>query len=346
MTGDRPHQRGLPHAVAAEHGKRRPALQREADVFDDDRRAVAGGDVREPQDVSHGRTRRGRGRGPRACSRISAGVPSTRISPATRTATRRGKAKHDVDVVLDQQDGHRRRQLRDGVEDDGDVGAQARPAAGSSSSRIRGSSASAIASSTIRCTPYGSNSTWRRRSSCRRSVARISDTRASTLCAFAAVRPQAPGHSAMLGDRQRDVLLDGQAAKQAGDLERAPDARLDPRGLRHRRHVAARDANLAAARRQPSGDQIDQRRLSGPVGSDQRAAGALFQLKADVAYDVERSELLRDAAHVQHAHGRLPVRRVETALTHAVRPPGARKTIASSSRPIHRYQFAGSSRAR
>ena len=52
------------------------------------------------------------------------------------------------------------------------------PAAGSSSSRMRGSSASAIASSTMRCTPVGS---IRLRGAARvqASASRISDTRAS-----------------------------------------------------------------------------------------------------------------------------------------------------------------------
>ena len=50
VAGDRAHQRGLAHAVASKHGQRGSAAQRETDVLDDHSRAVAGGDVREPED--------------------------------------------------------------------------------------------------------------------------------------------------------------------------------------------------------------------------------------------------------------------------------------------------------
>jgi len=44
--------------------------------------------------------------------------------------------------------------------------------------------------------------------------------------------------------------------------------------------------------------------------------------------------------------GRFPTTRCASAPTRAVRPPGARNTVANSNRPIQRYQFAGSSLAR
>jgi len=54
------------------------------------------------------------------------------------------------------------------------------------------------------------------------------------------------------------------------------------------------------ARLHPSTDQIDERCLSGAVGSDERTAGALFQPKAHVARDLERSEAFRQPADIQY----------------------------------------------
>ena len=217
------------------------ALQRETDIFEDNGRAVAGGDVREPEDVSHGpSTRLGAGRIHRDTAPGPARAWNLRRRafdedlPGHQDGHTAGEAEDDVDVVLDQQHRHRRRQLRNRVEDDGDIGAAGTPPRARRAAGCRARAPAQCAISTMRWTPYGSTSTVRARSSCRHSVVRISDTRAST-------RARAPRGSATDGrprrsaraTAERDVLLDGQPAKQAGDLECAADARLDPGRFGH-----------------------------------------------------------------------------------------------------------------
>ena len=199
-------------------------------------------------------TRRGTARALPRCSLISVGVPWTRIAPATSTAIRVANRKttsiscsisstaidagscaiaskmmptsarrHASGRLVEQQQSRLERQ-RD---------RRAPPSAARRTAAPRPAS---------------------RAASCRRSADRISATRASIAVADRRFGRRQPGDAPLLGDRQRQVLLDGQPAKQAGDLERAPDARLHARGLGSRvtsrppmRIVAARSA--AAARR-------------------------------------------------------------------------------------------------
>ena len=70
--------------------------------------------------------------------------------------------------------------------------------------------------------------------------------------------------------RQRDIALGGEAAEDAGDLERAGEAEPGALGGGERGDVAPLEPDGAAVGRELAGDLADQRRLAGAVGADQR----------------------------------------------------------------------------
>src|SRR5207245_10286278 len=87
--------------------------------------------------------------------------------------------------------------------------------------------------------------------------------------------------------------------------------------------------DLAAAAPQQAGDQVDERRLPGAVGADERVAHALRQDEVDVLRHHERAEFLVQVFRCKNF----------------ARPPriplGRNITTATSSSPIQKYQYCG-----
>ena len=82
------------------------------------------------------------------------------------------------------------------------------------------------------------------------------------------------GDAEPLADRERHVLQHREAAEQGVDLERAREPALDPLRLGQVRDVLAVEQDAARARLQRAGDEIDEGRLAGAVGADERVARA------------------------------------------------------------------------
>ena len=84
--------------------------------------------------------------------------------------------------------------------------------------------------------------------------------------------------AAVLGDASDlDVLEDGQAVEQLDDLEAAGEAARDARMGGDVRDVVPGEDDAAGVRRQMAGQQVDQRRLAGPVRADDAGDAALLE---------------------------------------------------------------------
>jgi len=64
------------------------------------------------------------------------------------------------------------------------------------------------------------------------------------------------------------IVEDAEVAERAGDLEGPRDAQLGDAVGRHAGDPPALELDLAGTRRQVAGDQVEQRRFAGAVGSD------------------------------------------------------------------------------
>ena len=173
------------------------------------------------------------------------------------------------------------------------------PAAGSSSSRIRGRVASASAISTSRCRPYGrlrvsvsaSASSRSERSSARASsISSSSSRRCDARRAARPLRSQIasttdsstvrPGNSVLIWNVRVTPRLTRSCCGKSGD-------------------ALAAEEHVAGARREHAGEQIDERGLARAVGADERVARAGRQRQRDVGVRLEPAELLRQSFGVQ-----------------------------------------------
>ena len=93
---------------------------------------------------------------------------------------------------------------------------------------------------------------------------------------------------------QRDphIFQRGQMRKHRRNLERAHQAKPRHIGRRHRRDVLSLVENLAGRGLQELGQQIEARRLAGPVRTDQRVNAATADPQIDIANGEEPREFL------------------------------------------------------
>src|SRR4051812_2462445 len=179
-------------------------------------------------------------------------------------------------------------------------------------------------------------------------------------CAIIRGRPP-PGACDLLAlaDRQGHRLERGQVREQAVDLEGADEAATDALFGPERGDVLAAEQDLTAVGSQHAGHQVDQGGLAGPVRPDQRVAHAARQRDLDAFRDDERAEALVEAAGGENrfAHGRRPrkkdggdvaqpnqrwPRSVSMSLAMPPRIPfGRNSTTMISSTPIGKYQYCG-----
>src|SRR5262249_14992918 len=92
----------------------------------------------------------------------------------------------------------------------------------------------------------------------------------------------------------KDVLDHGRMAEYREVLERPPHTEPGIGGRLLARHIAAVEAHFAPGRPQYAADDIEQRRLAGPVGSDQAADLAAIDDEVDVDQRLQAAEMLGD----------------------------------------------------
>ena len=189
------------------------------------------------------------------------------------------------------------------------------PAVGSSSSSSCGSDASARAISSRRWSPYGrlaARSWWRRgmptslsSSRARSSVSR-SSRRTNGVCR---IEPVMRAFMRQWWPTMH-VLEHGHRLEQLDVLERARDAGLGDDVRRLRGDVAPVEHDLTRRRLVEAGHAVEERRLAGAVGADDRDDRLVRDGEVDVVDRHEAAEALGDA---HRPRGRLPF--VPTSLT-------------------------------
>jgi len=129
--------------------------------------------------------------------------------------------------------------------------------------------------------------------------------------------------------RKRDGLERSEPRKQRVDLEGARQAALHAGVGPERGDVLLAEHDLARVGPQHAGDQVDERRLPGAVGADERVAHALRQDEVDILRHDEGAEVLVQLFRCKNF----------------ARPPriplGRNITTATSSSPIQKYQYCG-----
>src|SRR3984885_12899564 len=112
--------------------------------------------------------------------------------------------------------------------------------------------------------------------------------------------------------------------------------------------VAPRQPDLACGWLDHPGEKVDQRRLAGPVGSDQRLPGAGLNRERHIVGRGQRAEMPREATRLQrwsgHAAPRLAARGVTRAISRrgvaAIRSRPASTSMTKAS-PIQNSQYSG-----
>ena len=115
----------------------------------------------------------------------------------------------------------------------------------------------------------------------------------------AVIAPQRPEHHE-LGrferlDGEQAVLQHGERAEEVRDLKRAGEAERRSPVRRHAGDVAPEEPDRAGGDRQLTRDQVEERRLPGTVGPDQRAALARPHGERDGVDGPQPAEGLADA---------------------------------------------------
>src|SRR5437667_317905 len=153
--------------------------------------------------------------------------------------------------------------------------------------------------------------------------------------------PHAQGDAAALGDGQRDVVEHGKVAEQAVDLEGAAQAALHALRLRRPGHVIAAKQDAAGGGTQGSHQHVDEGGLAGAVGPDERVALSGPQPEIDVLRHRQRAEAFAEPTGFQsNRHGLFFTLWRSLSINPKI-PPRAKRTTATSRRPMPRYQYSG-----
>ena len=112
---------------------------------------------------------------------------------------------------------------------------------------------------------------------------------------------EAPARDAAAGEV--DVVVDGEAGKQRGDLVGPAQAAADALVGREVRDVLAEEADGAGGRREIAGDAVEQRGLAGAVRAEHGAPLAGAHGNGDVGERRERAEQTGHAAQLQRRAG-------------------------------------------
>src|SRR5207244_412084 len=131
---------------------------------------------------------------------------------------------------------------------------------------------------------------------------------------------------------QHHRLQHRQAGKELADLERAREPELHAAVLAQRRDPLVADEDVAPARRKSAGEKVDESRLAGAVGTDQRVARALRKREGDIAHRSKSAEAAREILRAKRG----PHRRRRASAP--MMPPRAKKTNATRRSPSQNCQ--------
>src|SRR5512137_1521047 len=95
--------------------------------------------------------------------------------------------------------------------------------------------------------------------------------------------PQVVAIAVTLADCHTKIFEHREAAKKLVDLECAREPAARAIRLAQSSDILAVKQHTAGVRFERTGNQVDERRLAGSVGSDQRTTRAAFEYKIDVA---------------------------------------------------------------
>src|SRR2546425_10216838 len=101
---------------------------------------------------------------------------------------------------------------------------------------------------------------------------------------------------------QRDVSQQRLAREERDDLVGAADAEVRAPATRDPRDVTVEESDRAAVRPKLPGDEVEERRLAGPVGADDQTALAGLDGEIHGGGDAQAAERLLKAAHGQRGH--------------------------------------------
>ena len=100
--------------------------------------------------------------------------------------------------------------------------------------------------------------------------------------------------------REHDIAAGRELGDQRGDLEGAGEAEAGAFDLVEIADLASIEADRAGIGCELAGDQLDQARLAGAVGADQRMDLAGAQIELDAVGDLERAEGFAQAGERQY----------------------------------------------
>jgi hypothetical protein len=126
-----------------------------------------------------------------------------------------------------------------------------------------------------------------------------------------------------------DRLEDGQLRKGPGDLERARNSRHAERARRQSGHAFSFQPNFSAVGTQSAGDDAEQRRLAGAIGTDDAERSAFLDRNADVAQRAQAAKPFLDSFDLEQRRHARDRRRDQRPTM----PDGTRKTMTIKMRP-------------
>src|SRR5207248_3105052 len=148
----------------------------------------------------------------------------------------------------------------------------------------------------------------------------------------AAGAEQVPLLAFVRNQRHLHVLEYGEPGIDVDALEGAGDAQAHDLLRRQADQVAALERHGALVGPQMAGDEIEERRLAGAIGTDDGVVLACFQLEGDVARGDEAGKRLPQPVDMEHrAHAR-PQRSLMRA-TRPISPSGSTSTMTSKISP-------------
>ena len=160
--------------------------------------------------------------------------------------------------------------------------------------------------------------------------------------------PEVAARAVALGDREAQQFRGREVGEQLIDLERPRKTATHASARRQRGDVFAFQEDRACARLDDPREQIDQRRLAGAVGTDQRLARAGLNRERDVVRCDQAAKSAHEAARLQrgsaHAASSHAAGRFSRSSSHRTRSPKRSRptrTSTTSSAPIQNSQYSG-----
>ena len=136
-----------------------------------------------------------------------------------------------------------------------------------------------------------------------------------------------PGRADAAVHHELDVLPHGEPREDVGDLKRAHDAQAKDVGGAEPRHVARPEPDAPRRGRHRARDQVEQRRLAGAVGPDDRAHLARRDGEVHAAHRGEAPEAPGEAARLENGAPAGGAQDFWISGSHPVLPQGTRSAF-------------------